>query len=155
MMAWLNRTLFAGLTRGWGPVRIDGYTKAVQQSFDRVPAVSTAFQNIDAKATGLLTHASMMIAGLGLIAPMLIKNAIAEAVVIFQILIYLLIAMGCLRCLSLFHSYDDSTSDEEYKQRLNHELIIRREIYAICNRVSIAFTVFVFLSLPVLWWWKP
>jgi hypothetical protein len=155
MTAWLNRVLFATLTKGWNSAEIEAYSKAVQHPFDNMPALSTAFQNLDGKATGLLTHASMMIAGLGLIAPMLIKNAVAEGIVIFQILVYLLVAMGCLRCLSLFHSYSQIASDEDYKQHLDRELIIRREIYAICNQVSIAFTVFVFLSLPVLWWWKP
>ncbi len=76
-------------------------------------------------------------------------------VVIFQILVYLLIAMGCLRCLSIFRAYDLVRSAQDIKHTLDRELIIRREIYSFCNRVSIAFTAFVFISLPLMWFFKP
>jgi hypothetical protein len=151
--SWLN--LIAGLTRGWDPAKIEAYSKAAQHPFEALPAMTTAFQNVDAKATGLLTHASMMIAGLGLVSPLLAKNTVAEAILVFQIMVYLLIAMGCLRCLALLRSHEIvEASAQDVRRHLDQELIIRREIYAICNRVSFGFTAFVFVSLPLLWLWK-
>ena len=147
--------LFAGITRGWDEARIDAYSKAVHYPFEAQPAMATAFQNVDAKATGLLTHASMMIAGLGLLSSLVVKNSYAEAIVIFQILVYLLIAMGCLRCLTIFRAYELIRSAQDFKNILDRELIIRREIYSFCNRVSIVFTAFVFISLPLMWFFKP
>jgi hypothetical protein len=36
-----------------------------------------------------------------------------------------------------------------------HELILRRELYGLCNRVTIYLTIVVFLLLPVLYVYKP
>jgi hypothetical protein len=38
---------------------------------------------------------------------------------------------------------------------VHHELILRRELYSLCIRASIVFTILVFLLLPVLYVWKP
>ena len=54
------------------------------------------FASIDAKATGLLTHTSMMIAGLGLIAPLVADSDLEVGIVVSEIAVYLLIALGCL-----------------------------------------------------------
>jgi hypothetical protein len=59
-----------------------------------------------------------------------------------------------LRCLSVFRSkelFGPGPADE----LVGRELIIRRELYAICNRVAIVFTLFVFIFLPFLFLWKP
>ena len=61
-------------------------------------ATTAAFQTLDTKASGLLTHVSMMIAGLGICAPLLAQHRIEELVIGFEIIVYLLIAVGCLRC---------------------------------------------------------
>jgi hypothetical protein len=147
----LNRFIYALVTRRLDPAAIAGYSAAVekQEAFATAPA----FQTIDAKATGLLTHVSMMIAGLGLVAPLVASSDIELGMIIFEMAVYLLIAIGCLRCLSVFAGRDVIGSDIE--QRLLRELVIRRELLALCNRVSIIVTIVVFVLLPIQFFWAP
>ena len=155
MRSRLDRFLFGALTRKWDKDKVATYPDAVQQHDQIMPGAAAAFQTVDSKAAGLLTHVSMMIAGLGLIASMVASNEMEEAIIILQIAIYLVIALGCLRCLSVFNTWEAVGTPPEVQQRIAEELIIRRELYAICNRVSIGFTVLVFVSLPILFLWKP
>ena len=114
-----------------------------------------AFQTIDAKATGLLTHVSMMIAGLGICAPLLAQHPVEEAIIIIEISVYLLIAVGCLRCLSVVRSVNTAGDAAATKHHSAANWSIRHELYRWCNRLSIIFTMLVFLSLPIMLWWKP
>ena len=155
MTSWLNRMLYTAITHRWSADKIESYTGAVQQLEQTSASVVTAFQTIDSKASGLLTHVSMMIAGLGLIAPLVAKNPFEEAIVIFQIMIYLLIAMACLRCLSSFNSQELVGTATQIEQMIHRELVIRNELYIASNRFSIWFTVFVFVSLQLLWLLNP
>ncbi len=43
--------------------------------------------------------------------------------------------------------------DGEVKQAVQRELVVRHELYRVCNKASIFFTMFVFLSLPIMLWW--
>ncbi len=38
---------------------------------------------------------------------------------------------------------------------IHRELIIRAELYSLCIRAAIAFTIVVFVLLPVLYFWTP
>jgi hypothetical protein len=38
---------------------------------------------------------------------------------------------------------------------IHRELIIRSELYGLCIRTAIVFTIVVFLLLPVLYFWTP
>lgn len=151
-----GNALFATLTRDWDEATIDVYSKSIEDHESDVPAtVTAAFQTIDAKTSGLLTHVSMMIAGLGICAPMLAQHPYEEAIIIFEICVYLLIAVGCLRCLSVVRSVHYGASPENKQHHIRRELLIRHELYRLCNRVSIVFTIFVFMSLPAMLWWRP
>ena len=143
--------IYALVTRRLDSAAIAGYAEAVerQQAFASAPA----FQTIDAKATGLLTHVSMMIAGLGLVAPLVAGSDIELGVIIVEMAVYLAIAVGCLRCLSIFAGRDIAGADVE--QRLTRELLIRRELLALCNRASIIVTIVVFVLLPIQFLWAP
>jgi hypothetical protein len=147
----LNRAIYSLVTRRLDKVAIAGYAEAVerQEKFASAPA----FQTIDAKATGLLTHVSMMIAGLGLVAPLVANSDIELGVIISEMAIYLLIAVGCLRCLSVFAGHELGGTDLEV--RLTRELLIRRELLALCNRASIIVTIAVFVLLPIQFFWNP
>lgn len=150
----IERTLFAAITRGWNAHKIDSYEATLRQR-DKVMSaeVSHTFASIDAKATGLLTHTSMMIAGLGLVAPLVAENRIELGVVIIEMGIYLLIALGCLRCLSVFRTHEFTDAGEAAQAIIHRELIVRSELYSLCIRSAIAFTIIVFLLLPVLFFW--
>ena len=151
-----DRAVYALVTRGWNVHKISAYEAMLRQRDNAMSAeVSHTFASIDAKATGLLTHTSMMIAGLGLIAPLVADNQIEVGIVVAEIAIYLLIALGCLRCLSVVRTHDFVGLGDEAKGVVHRELIIRSELYSFCIRNAIVLTVVVFLLLPVLYFWTP
>jgi hypothetical protein len=147
----LERLVYRIVTRNLDKDSIESYADAVkkQESF----ASTAAFQTIDTKATGLLTYVAMMIAGLGLVAPLVADNDLEIGVIIAEMSAYLLIAVGCLRCLSIFAGRDVSGMDIE--QRLTRELLVRRELLALCNRMSMILTVVVFVLLPIQFFYAP
>ena len=97
----------------------------------------------------------MMIAGLGLIAPLVASNDLEVGIVVAEMAVYLLIALGCLRCLSVFRTHEFSEADEHAHGIIHRELVIRTELYSLCIRAAIVFTILVFLTLPVLYFWSP
>ena len=152
----LDRFFFAIATKGWSEQRIASYPSQLQHySAALTPELLGALQLIDTKVAGLLTHVSLMIAGLGLIAPLVATSELEIGIVIAEIGVYLIIAIGCLRCLSLFSISDFNEQTDQGRHIIVHEMIVRRELYSLCVRAATAFTVVVFLLLPVLYLWKP
>lgn len=148
--------LFSLFTRNWDGAAIDTYSRSLEhRETDTPAAISNAFETIDSKTAGLLTHVSMMIAGLGICAPFLAQHLYEEMIIVAEIAVYLLIALGCLRCLSTLRSVKQTKDRATFKRHIQRELIVRHELYSLCNRVSIVFTFVVFLSLPVLLFWRP
>jgi uncharacterized membrane protein len=94
----------------------------------------------------------MMIAGLGLIAPLVADSDFEVGIVVMEMAIYLLIALGCLRCLSVFHAHEFESADR-VQDAIHRELIIRAELYSLCIRAAILFTMVVFALLPLLYFW--
>ena len=56
---------------------------------------------------------------------------------------------------SIFRGRDFGESSANLLAFSECELIIRRELYAICLKAAILFTLVVFLLLPILFFWKP
>ena len=118
----LDRAFFALVTRGWNADKIASYESTLRKRDKELSAeASHTFVSIDTKATGLLTHTSMMIAGLGLIAP-------------------------------LVHAHEFEAADH-VQDDIHRELIIRTELYSLCIRAAILFTMVVFALLPLLYFW--
>jgi hypothetical protein len=140
--------LIAALTNKLDEATVTSYAHSLATwDAERTGATSAAFQTLDTKSSGLLTHVSMIIAGLGICAPLLAQHRIEEIVIVFEIIVYLVIAIGCLRCLSV-------RSVGELKQsNVARELIIKHELYRLCNRATIYFTILVFLSFPIMLIW--
>ncbi len=153
MTKLLDRLIYGVIARRMDDGAIASYAQAVEKQESL--GVSAAFQTIDAKATGLLTHVSMMIAGLGLVAPLVADSDFEIGMIIAEISAYLLIAVGCLRCLSVFSGQDLLDGSANIERTLARELIIRRELYALCNRASIILTIVVFFLLPFQFLWHP
>ncbi len=152
----LDQLLFGLITRRWDANKISSYEDTLRHRDKMLSAEAThTFASIDTKATGLLTHTSMMIAGLGLIAPLVADSELEIGIVVAEIGIYLLIALGCLRCLSVFRTHEFSEADEHAASIIHRELVIRTELYSLCIRAAIVFTMLVFLTLPVLYFWSP
>jgi hypothetical protein len=66
-----------------------------------------------------------------------------------------LIALGCLRCLSVFQIYDLTNAGDEIRHVVHRELIIRSELYRLCIRSAIVFTIMVVVVLPILFFYSP
>ena len=151
----IDRVPFSAITRNWNRTQIDGYFDNVKRHDTAVPSVVLhSLQTVDAKASGLLTYTSMMIAGLGLIAPLVVNDQI-ETGIIIKVGCYVLIALGYLRCLSIFQSRELFSRANSKREPVNRELILRRELYAWYNRMAIAVTIIVFVGLPFLYCWTP
>ena len=149
-----DNLLFGLFTRNWAATKIESYPRTLEARA-KTGSGAEAFQTIDVKAAGMRTHVSMMIAGLGISAPLLAQHPVEEAVIVGEICVYLLVAVGCLRCLSVLNTADIPGKPAEVKKRVERELLIRQELYRFCNRFTIRFTVLVFISLPIMLWWKP
>ena len=145
--------LYAALTNKWNAQTVATLARTIENGDDAGNAETlAAFKVIDAKASGLLTHVSMMIAGLGICAPLLAQHRFEEVLIVAEISAYLVIAVGCLRCLSVLHSRRNTMAGKISKLHMQRELIIRHELYRVCINSSISLTIFVFLSLPFLLW---
>ena len=154
MAWWFDAPLLNALTRNWDDSAIKEYPERLRRHEEAIPApIAEALQNIDSKATGLLTHASMMIAGLGLIAPLVANHAIEEAIIVAEMAVYLLLAVGCLRCLTVFSPANFSDDNAGMLFRIGQELLLRRELYGLCIRTAIVFTIVVVVTLPALYLW--
>jgi hypothetical protein len=152
----IDRMFFALVTRGWQADTVSGYRGRMRSYMVDLPVeIIESFKLVDVKATGLLTHVSLMIAGLGLVAPLVASHKLEVGVLVFEIGVYLLIAVGCLRCLSVFHFREFDVPQDKLLQLAEHELILRRELFSLCIRASIIFTILVFLTLPILFFWEP
>ena len=148
----IDEALFSVLTRDWEKRGASNYSKRLQRSEAATPKhIHDAFHRIDSKSTALVTYVAMIVAGLGICAPLVASHPIEEAIVIAQISVFLLIAVGCLRCLSVFSTAGGPTETIDRER----ELIIRQELFRICHRASIVFTLGVFVSLPVMLLWRP
>ena len=143
--------LIAALTNKWDAKTVDTFAHSLEnRDAEETDATTATFQTLDTKASGLLTHVSMMIAGLGICAPLLAQHWLEEAIIVGEIVVYLLIAVGCLRCLAVVRTLSDVNSSEPAKLRVQRELIIKHELYRLCNQATIYFTVLVFISFPVM-----
>ncbi len=152
----LDRLFFRIATTGWKFEQVTSYLDRMRKHNKEIPLeIVEAFAQIDAKATGLLTHVSLMIAGLGLVAPLVAQSDFEIGIVVAEIAVYLLIAVGSLRCLSIFNSSEFDDDSGRLLVMAESELIIRRELYALCIRAAIVFTIIVFLLLPLLFFYKP
>jgi hypothetical protein len=152
----LDRMFFRIVTFGWAKERVADYIGQVSRYQASLPnTANEAFRLVDAKATGLLQHVSLMIAGLGLVAPLVAESRLELGVVVTEIAVYLLLSIGCLRCLAIFNSRDLLSDGANREEMIRHELIIRHELYALCNRVAIIFTILVFAILPLMFLYRP
>ena len=149
----LERLFYSVATRNLDAAEIADYRASVERH-ESLSALS-AFPSIDAKATGLLTHVSMMIAGLGLVAPLVATSDIELGLIIAEMAVYLLIAIGLLRCLSVFAGHQLRGEGADLEQKFARELVIRRELFFLCHRAAIIVTLIVFVLLPFQFLYAP
>ena len=154
MAWWFDRPLRKALTFGWSDSAVNEYFERIRGEQERIPeSIMTSMQNIDSKVTALLTHVSMMIAALGLVAPVVANSRLEEGIIVFEIAIYLLLAIGCLRCLSLFNLGQLPGERSDLIAELRHEILLRRELYMLCARGATFVTICILISLPAMFFW--
>ncbi len=150
----MGRALYRAVTRDLRREHVDRYVKhlAVDHGDSVVPnVIGRGFQIIDTKASGLLTHTSMMIAALGVSAPVVANDYFEQGVIVVEIMLYLTVALGCLRCLSMFQNDLENPNDEAARD----EMILRHQLFKLCNRAAISLTFLVLISLPLLYLYVP
>jgi hypothetical protein len=135
----VDRFLYRAVTRDLRDDHVERYIQhlAVDHDETSVPnVIGRGFQIIDSKASA---------------APVVANDYFEQGVIVVEIMFYLLVALGCLRCLSMFQ--DDL--ERPAKEAARDELILRHKIFRLCNRAAILLTVLVLLSLPVLFLYVP
>ncbi len=156
----VDRALYRAITRDWPRESVDRFVEGLAVDDDKtlVPnVIGRGFQIVDSKASGLLTHTSMMIAALGVSAPVVANNYFEQGVIVVEIMLYLLVALGCLRCLSMFQ-HDAGRAVEAgrpVEDVARDEMILRHELFRLCNQGAILLTLLVFISLPLLYLYVP
>ncbi|HEY7662289.1 MAG TPA: hypothetical protein VH934_04100 [Xanthobacteraceae bacterium] len=158
MIQLLDRWLYDAVTHGWPRPRIDNYIEVlrVDDPESALPnVISRTFQLIDTKASGLLTHTSMMIAALGVAGRLVADSYLEYGVIVAEIMLYLLVAVACLRCMAIFNEHAVAHDPSLVSNAVRDELILRRELYMMCNRAAIFLTVLIFISLPILYFYVP
>jgi hypothetical protein len=148
-MRSIDAAIYRLITRDWPKEKERGYARAVVAAHAEtvMPAVLREhFAIIDGKAAALLTHTSMMVAAIGIAATIVADSRIEQAVMIGEIMLYLLVAIACLRCTSLFR---EMTEDNVPKGSVERELVLRRELFIFCNTATIYLTILVLITLPI------
>jgi hypothetical protein len=104
-------------------------------------AVQRALDQMDTKASGTLTHISMMIAAMGVTAISEIVDHDSERFICYLTIgIYLVLAVACLRCMSVA-DYDLAVGDgDRLLAHLEDDLIYRRELYSTINSATTLLT---------------
>ena len=148
LMRRIDGTLYRFVTRSWPAAKVAGYADRVIRGHaeTQMPAVVRHhFEVIDVKATALLTHSAMMVAAIGIVATIIAGSKFEQAIMISEIILYLLVAIVCLRCSSLFRE----TTEDNAVASLERELILRRELAIFCNTATIYLTILVIVTLPI------
>jgi uncharacterized membrane protein len=150
-MRQIDDRLYRLVTRSWPEEKIESYTDRLLAAHDEtvVPSVVRHhFEVIDTKAAGLLTHTSMMVAAIGIAATIIAGSIIEQAIMIAEIMLYLLVAIVCLRCSALFRELTED--DDRAPEWLRRELILRRELMMFCNTATIYLTILILITLPII-----
>jgi len=113
-------------------------------------AVQEALDRIDAKASGTLTHISMMIAAMGVTALSQIVNHDSERFICYLTIgLYLLLAIACLRCMGVAGSGLAKGEGDRLLAHHEEDLIYRRELYAAINGATTLLTAVVLVLIYI------
>ncbi|MBV8427640.1 MAG: hypothetical protein JOZ88_10400 [Hyphomicrobiales bacterium] len=104
-------------------------------------AVQRALDQMDTKASGTLTHISMMIAAMGVTAISEIVDHDSERFICYLTIgLYLILAVMCLRCMSVVEATLFVGDKKHLISHLEDDLIYRRELYATVNSMTAVLT---------------
>jgi hypothetical protein len=110
-------------------------------------AIST-LDNVDSKTQALLAHVSMMIAVLSLFASFVITGGITKYLLIVEIIGYVIVAIGLLRCIWFIGpEMGFSTTVDEYNLKIIAETCFRRKLYLYLLTATIYITILFLVSV--------
>ena len=138
-------------TRPWTPEMRRHYLENLSFTRDETSEHRAALRNLDqldTKASGTLTHISMMIAALGVTARADIIDHESERFILYATMcVYLILSVFCLRCMNGFAIDLAAGPRERFLEHLTDELIYRKELYSHANRATTLLTAVVFLLI--------
>jgi hypothetical protein len=114
------------------------YLKFRAESKDVWESGLSTLDIIDQKVSSLLTHVSVMIAALSMFSGTVITTGLAHYLMIFEIVIYVFVAIGLLRCIRLSGPELSLGSVEE---NMANEVCFRRRFYQFLLDVTIVLTL--------------
>ena len=92
---------------------------------------------------------------LGVAGHLVAESHLENGVIVAEIMLYLLVAIACLRCMAIFNEHSVAHDPALVSDAVRNELILRRELYNSCNRATIFLTMLIFVSLPLLYLYVP
>jgi hypothetical protein len=138
-------------TRRWTPPMRRHYLENLSFARDDTSEHRAALRNLDqldTKASGTLTHISMMIAALGVTARAEIIDHESERFIVYLTMsVYLILSVLCLRCMTGFAVESIAGPREYFLEHLTDELIYRKELYARANTATTILTAIVFVLI--------
>ena len=147
----MDRFFREKFTRRWTPEMRRHYLENLSFTRDETSEHRAALRNLDqldTKASGTLTHISMMIAALGVTARADIIDHESERFIIYATMcVYLALSILCLRCMNGFAAELAAGPREGFLAHLTDELIYRKELYARANRATTMLTAIVFVLI--------
>lgn len=106
--------------------------------------------SIDAKASALLTHVSMMVAASGVLLPLIASSDFERLVLLLEIACYLLIAILCLRVIAHPHSIDPADPPVNLLVEQQREVYFCRALFGHANLAAMVLTLVFFMTIPAL-----
>jgi hypothetical protein len=146
-MHWMravDRIVHRYLTRSWTEPMRHQYLANLrfmrgEESEQR--ALRAALDQMDTKASGTLTHISMMIAAMGVTAISEIVDHDSERFVCYLTIgLYLILAVMCLRCMTVIGVGVMTGNPDQLLDNLLRESIYRRELYTLANSATTLLT---------------
>jgi hypothetical protein len=145
------------LTRGWTQARRHQYLanlRFTRGEESEQQALRSALDQMDTKASGTLTHISMMIAAMGVTAISEIVDHDSERFVCYVTIgFYLVLAVMCLRCMSVFGSGAMTGDTNRLLEYLLDESIYRRELYTLANSGTTVLTGLVLVLIYIFYFY--
>jgi hypothetical protein len=104
---------------------------------------------VNNKTQALLAHVSMMIAVLSLFAGLVIRDGVGHYLVIIEIMLYVLMTIGLLRCIKIAGSeeYILTSSLTDVQSRMIGEACYRRQLYSHILTCTVYITIAFMLSV--------
>jgi hypothetical protein len=105
---------------------------------------------IDAKASAVLTHVSVMVATAGILMSNVAESALERTIMVSELALYLLIAVLCIRCIMHPPNWAAHVSQLEVSKDMHDEVLYLRRLVYFCSAFTVTVTIILMITVPVL-----